>query len=317
MGIQRAPGRGHRNWWDACEDRVTDQLGDLRDYGVSAGGKAVCPVGNPINHSVRTGLIHPSTRYGTQRGSHFRSKPILHPDGRVSPRCFRCIVSIENGAKPFDLFGVGHKPNPVAQMWSTDSGSRYAMPLRIIPDLGQVSENSTEPSTGVFAGASKKTSDVLHKEEVGSYFVSKADDLTPETGPRTFNSGPPASDGKVLAREASGNDINPDPISGKSPCGEGSNVVVARDAGPVPCEDFARVFFDFTEGDGLETACAFEAKGKSSDAAEKVKDAQLFHLPPPTATRLKRDPQRRDGAGGEGEQGQAVHSREHHAAAPV
>lgn len=139
----------------SSQDRAADQFRDLGNYGVSAAGKAVWPIGNPISHSVRTGLIHPSTRYGTHLGSHFRSKPILHPEGRVSPRCFRSIVCIENGANPFDLFGVGHKPNPVAQMWSTDRRRRYAIPLRVIPDLGQVSENLTKPCAGLFDGASK------------------------------------------------------------------------------------------------------------------------------------------------------------------
>ena len=43
--------------------------------------------------------------------------------------------------------GVGNNPNPVPPVRRTNGGSRYAMPLRIIPDLGHVSENGSQPST--------------------------------------------------------------------------------------------------------------------------------------------------------------------------
>lgn len=255
---------------------MTDQFGNLGNYGVSAAGKAVCPIGNPISHSVRTGLIHPSTRYGTQRGSHLRSNPILHPLGRVSPRDFRCMVSIENGVNPLLLLGVGHKPYPVAQVWSTDSGRWNAIPLRVIPDLGQVPENSTEPSPGSFAGASKKTSDVLHKEETGSYFANEPNDFGPEPGTRAFKPGTTTSDGKVLAREASGNDINIDSIVDKPLCCQGANVVVDRRVGPVARKDAARIFFDLAERDGLEPARPLKAERKTANAREQVEQLEGF-----------------------------------------
>lgn len=269
------------------QDRVAYKFGDLRDYGVSASSKAVCPIGNPISHSLRTGLIHPSTRYGTHLGSHFRSKPILRPLGRVSPRDFRCIVSIENGAKPLLLLGVGHKPNPVAQVWSTDSGRRYAVPFRVIPDLGQVSENSTEPSSGSFAGASKKTSDVLHKEEPGLYLANETNHFGPESASRTFKPGTTTSDGKVLAREATGNDIDCDSIGSEPSCSEGSHIVIDRHLGPVFRKDAAREFLNLAERDGLEPARALQAKAEATDAAEQIEKLELRHLPPPPQSRAR------------------------------
>lgn len=45
--------------------------------------------------------------------------------------------------------------------------------------------------------------------------------------------------------------------------------------------------FNFAEGDGLETARAFKAKGEPADAAEQVKEAKLAHLAAhPTASRM-------------------------------
>ena len=256
---------GHR-----LKDGATDKLGDLRDYGVSASGKAVCPIGNPISHSGRIGLIQPSTRYGTHLGSHLRSKLILQPLGRVSPRDFRCIVSIENGAKPLDLFGVGHKPNPVAQMWSADSCRWYAVPLRIIPDLGQVSENSTKPSARSFAGATKKTSDVLHDDELRSYLANEADDFAPEAGPLTVKSRTPTSDGYVLAGKSARNDVNGNSIGSKPLCGEGSHVIVTGDLGPMLRQHTAGEGFDFAEGDRLESARPLKAEGEAANTRKQI-----------------------------------------------
>lgn len=43
--------------------------------------------------------------------------------------------------------GVGHNPNSVASVRGTNGGSWYAMPFRIKPERGQVSENRVNPST--------------------------------------------------------------------------------------------------------------------------------------------------------------------------
>jgi hypothetical protein len=87
----------------------------------------------------------------------------------------------------------------------------------------------------------------------------------------------PASDTDVLARKPARDDINGNSISSNSLCGKGADVVVAGDIRPVLGEDFARERFNFAEGDGFKTACSFKAKGKSSYAREKVKDAELMH----------------------------------------
>jgi len=43
--------------------------------------------------------------------------------------------------------GVGNNPDSVASVRGANGGSWYAVPLCVIPDLGQVSENFCKPST--------------------------------------------------------------------------------------------------------------------------------------------------------------------------
>jgi hypothetical protein len=57
--------------------------------------------------------------------------------------------------------GVGNNPEPVPQVRGANVGSAYAVPFRIIPERGQVSENSLNPP-------SKQCCDVLHDDDAWS-----------------------------------------------------------------------------------------------------------------------------------------------------
>lgn len=57
--------------------------------------------------------------------------------------------------------GVGNQPNPVSAVRGADGRSGDAIPDRVIPDLGQVSENGSHPET-------KQAWDVLHDDEARS-----------------------------------------------------------------------------------------------------------------------------------------------------
>jgi hypothetical protein len=252
-----------------CEDGAADYFRDLRDDGVAEGTEAVWPIGKPISHSDRIGLIHPSTKYGTARGSHFRSNPILHPLGRGKPDFFRCMVSIENGANPLLLLGVGQKPNPVARMWSADRGSRYAMPLRVIPDRGQVAENSAKPSAWLFARATKQVCDVLHDEELRSKFANKSVDFGPKAASRSFHASASPGNRDVLARESPADDIHGNSVCSEPVCGEGSDIFVTGDMGPMLLQDGAAEGFDLAKGNGGE-ACALKAEGEAADPGKEV-----------------------------------------------
>jgi hypothetical protein len=58
-------------------------------------------------------------------------------------------------------------------MWGTNRGSRYALPFRVIPDLGQVSEY-------VSHSGRSETWDVFHKHDPGSYVANDSEELGPQ-----------------------------------------------------------------------------------------------------------------------------------------
>jgi hypothetical protein len=80
------------------------------------------------------------------------------PSGKVCP--------------PPPTVGVGHNPEPIASVRGTNGGSWYAMPLRIIPERGQVSENVSKPST-------KQSCDVFHDDVEWSNLANKSGVLSP------------------------------------------------------------------------------------------------------------------------------------------
>jgi hypothetical protein len=68
--------------------------------------------------------------------------------------------------------GVGNNPYAVALMRGANGGSRYAMPFRIKPERGQVSENSLK-------SPSKQRCDVLHDDVAGSKLANNSGVLAP------------------------------------------------------------------------------------------------------------------------------------------
>ena len=71
-----------------------------------------------------------------------------------------------------DTRGVGHNPDPVASVRRTNGGSWYAVPFRIVPERGQVAENSLN-------SPSKQSCDVLHEDVAGSYLANNSGVLAP------------------------------------------------------------------------------------------------------------------------------------------
>lgn len=169
---------------------------------------------------------------------------------------------------------LGNKPKPVPYVRGANVGCWYAVPIRIIPERGQGSENGIQSSM-------KQRRDVLHDDEAGSKLANEAGIFKPKARTLASHSGafPGAAD--VLAGEPSADDIDGNSIGSELCSGEFANIGVAGDIGPVLCEDAAGELFDFTECDGLETACAFEAKAKPSYTAKEIEDAQLVHSPAP------------------------------------
>jgi len=122
------------------------------------------------------------------------------------------VASISPRFSASFALAVGHDPDPVPPVRGADGGSWYTVPDSIIPERGKVSENSSKPGT-------KETWHVFHDDELGSYFANKSGVLTPQTRSRTFDASALASVGKVLAREAAGEDGDVgDTVSSKSFC---------------------------------------------------------------------------------------------------
>lgn len=69
--------------------------------------------------------------------------------------------------------GVGaNDPDSIPAVRRANGGSRYAMPLRVIPERGQVSENLAVPST-------KQSCDVLHDDVPWSNLANDSGELDP------------------------------------------------------------------------------------------------------------------------------------------
>ena len=252
--MRRTDGRG-----DRCEDRIADQLGDLRDYGVSEGFKSVCPVKNPISHSTHVGFRAPDTPDTTCES--INCLPIK--DRRFTDGDDKFPRSLSS-----DADGVGHNPDPVAVVVGTKGASWYAMPFRIIPERGQGSENRIQPSR-------KQRADVLQDNEGWSQFANKTGDLVKQAA--AFASESRATSGKadVLAREAAADDIDGNSIGSKSLGCEGANVVINGNLRPVFRQHTAGERLDLAKRDRLETARPFKAEREPADTAEQVEHTQF------------------------------------------
>lgn len=257
-------------WGDdgRAQNGAADQFGNLRDYGVSEPGKAVHIGGKPIIHSTYSG-------FGT---------PVLHSMQAKASSSRWCLVlpSLANLAEAvagdraplLAALGVGKDPDAIPLLGSANGGSWYAVPLRIIPERGQVSENDAKPST-------KQSCDVFHDDEPRSKFANEAGDFRPQPASLTRNANLMSRVANVLAGKPTGNDINRSDIGGAN----ASHVVKTGHLRPMLKQDFARVRIDLAERDGLESARAFQPEREAADAAEQVEDAQFAHRASPRSRR--------------------------------
>ena len=167
--------------------------------------------------------------------------------GQTSARKSRGDRPPERIACAFVLLasGVGNKPEPVAPVMGANGGSGYAVPPRIIPERGQVSENDAKSST-------KESCDVLHKHDAGSKLANEAGILAPQAGALTLNARASSGEGDVLAGEATTDGVHPKSICGQSLGGEGSHVVIAGHPWPVVGEEVSAGGRDLAERDRAE-----------------------------------------------------------------
>ena len=100
--------------------------------------------------------------------------------------------------------GVGHNPHPVPLVRGANGRSRYAVPLRVIPARGQVSENASKHGSSVRA---KHTWNVLQQHDAGSHLANDPPEVEPKialVGP----SGALAGEAVRLARDAAKDEIH-------------------------------------------------------------------------------------------------------------
>jgi len=90
---------------------------------------------------------------------------------------------------------------PVPDMRGTNGGSRYTMPFRIIPDLGQRPENSVQSSI-------KQRCHVFQHNASGLQFANHANGLEEQSGPLPVKSCPSSGVGNILAGESAADNID-------------------------------------------------------------------------------------------------------------
>jgi hypothetical protein len=162
--------------------------------------------------------------------------------------------------------GVGHHEDAVPLVRGADGGSRYAVPLRVIPARGQLAENTSKPS-------SQESCNVLQHNDSRSKRANDAEGVEEETGARAVEAGSVAGDGEVLAGEAAADDVDgvesPRALVRFDLRGEVSDVLPASCMGPVPFEDAVAERIDLDLPRGAPAGRALDAKLKSADPAEE------------------------------------------------
>ena len=141
-------------------------------------------------------------------------------------------------------------------MGGTNGVSWKAVPLRVIPERGQVPENVAHPPV-------KEPCDVLHEHVARSKLANESGEFGPEP---TFvglgESSAVLADG--LARKASAENIDPC----RDLCANNADVLESPGVGEVPLEDCEAVGVDLDLPEGSHP-CAFEPKVEPSDAGEE------------------------------------------------
>jgi hypothetical protein len=158
-----------------------DPLCNSRIDCVSNSRASLQPIGNPIKLSLNSGLIF----LPTYTPSRFAFALAFEP-----PQLSRSLAR-----------GVGHNEHSLSHVWGTKSTARKHSPFRIVPDSGQVSENSVHPPN-------KEPCRVFHDDESRSNLTNDPAELSPQSASRPVNSDLWPGDTNVLAREPAGNAVN-------------------------------------------------------------------------------------------------------------
>jgi hypothetical protein len=146
---------------------------------------------------------------------------------------------------------------------SAKGGRWETLPLCIVPERGQVPENSVEPSAS-------ECGNVLHEHVTGSKLANNSGVFNPETRARAFlDAGALAGDADVLARKAATDEIN----GFEKPPPNGSDIVESLNARPTRSQNPSRIFVPFHLPKGFHPG-ALKPELKPTDSAEQTSDGQ-------------------------------------------
>jgi hypothetical protein len=141
-------------------------------------------------------------------------------------------------------------------MRGTNGRSRYAMPFRIIPDLGQRPKNSVHPPN-------KQRCHVLQHNHSGLQFSNHANGFKEQSGSFAVKSCPESGVGNILAGESTADNI--DGLQVVFPTLP--DVSLSVDVWPMFCEDSACIIINL-HLPFAGHASAFKTKVKAADAGE-------------------------------------------------
>jgi hypothetical protein len=134
----------------------------------------------------------------------------------------------------FDELGVGQNKHPVPDMRGTNGGSRYAMPFRIKPDLGQRPEYPVQ-------SPSKQRCHVFQHNDSRSKFANQANGLEKQSRAFAVKSCPESGVGNILTGEPSTNNVDCFEVVTSAL----SDVAFSVDVRPMLFKDFRCVVIDF------------------------------------------------------------------------
>jgi hypothetical protein len=155
--------------------------------------------------------------------------------------------------------GVGHDEDSLSSMRGTHVACAKSRPLRIVPELGKVSENSA-------CSPSKESCDIFNDHVLRSKLANDSSKLEPQSAPRALEPGAFAGHADILTGESAA-----DEIDGSESCRAGAGDIDdgSIGVGPVLREDASRKIVDLDLPDDVTQSGPFEAELESAHAGEE------------------------------------------------
>lgn len=175
------------------------------------------------------------------------------------PSVSKSAVCDESGTV---LVRVGDEPEAVPLVRGANGGSWDAIPLRVIPERGQVPENAVEPPRA-------ESWDVLHDRISGAKLANDPSELRPKTRAGSVDPGSLAGEADVLAGEATADQVHRLEVVGA----DGADVVETLGIWKVLGEDGLAVGVELDLPGGLHPR-PLEAEVEAADASEEGADIQ-------------------------------------------